>query len=85
MSTGSLQSVIVCQASSTELAPCPAGQAPAVVQAYVLDPASSTFLDAIAQPFDYANGSAFWLSAFMFTLALYIGSRIYAAVIGVVR
>lgn len=85
MPAGVLQTVLVCQESPTPSAPCPAGQAPAAMQAYVVYPASASYLDAVAEPFDYATGAAFWSAAFVFTLSLYILARIYGSLISMVR
>ena len=85
MASGALENVIVCRASATPAAPCGAGEAPVAVQAYILDPASSSFIDAAAQPYDYASGSGFWAAAFVFTLTLYLGSRIFGTIINMVR
>jgi hypothetical protein len=67
------------------MAPCPAGQAPAPIDAYVVEPASASYFDAVAEPYDYINGAAFWAFAFVFTLTLYIGTRVYGTIINMVR
>jgi hypothetical protein len=85
MSSGTLENVILCRTSATPAAPCGAGEAPTVVQAYVLDPAGASFFDAVATPYDYAAGAAFWAFAFVFTMTLYLGARFMGTLINMVR
>lgn len=85
MSAGTLENVILCRASATPAAPCGAGEAPTVVQAYVLDPAGASFFDAVSQPYDYSVGAAFWGFAFVFTMTLYLSTRILGTLINMVR
>lgn len=85
MPAGTPENVILCRASATPAAPCGAGEAPVVAQAYVLDPAGSSYFDAIAQPYDYAAGAAFWSAAFVFTLGLYLSTRVFGTLINLVR
>lgn len=85
MPAGTLKTILVCQDNAAPMAPCPAGQAPVAVHAYVIEPASASYFDAVAEPFDYANGAAFWSIAFVFTLSLYIATRIYGSIINMTR
>lgn len=85
MPAGTLENVILCRPAASPAAPCGAGEAPAVVQAYVLDPAGASFIDAVSQPYDYAAGSAFWASAFVFTLGLYLGTRMLGTIVNMTR
>jgi hypothetical protein len=85
MAAGSLENVIVCRASATPAAPCGAGEAPTVVQAYVLDPSGASFVDAVSQPYDYALGSAYWSGAFVFTMTLYLSTRVLGTIVNMVR
>lgn len=85
MPAGSVKTILVCADSATPQAPCPAGQAPVAVSAYTVDPSSAPYFDAVVEPFDYANGAAFWSFAFVFTLSLYIGARIYGYIVNMTR
>lgn len=85
MSSGAVQTILVCQPAADTVAPCPAGSAPVPTQAYVLAPDQAGFLDAATAPYDFVAGGQFWLAAFVFTLTLYFGSRIYAYIISMVR
>jgi hypothetical protein len=74
MAAGTVQTVLVCAASSNSdpTGACPAGTAPATVQAYVIDPANSGYIDGIAQPFDYSLGSSYWYGGFLSLMGLFI-------------
>lgn len=85
MAAGSLENVIVCRPSATPAAPCAAGEAPTVVQAYVIDPAGASFFDAAAQPYDPSTGVAFWSAAFVFIVGLYISTRVIGTLVNMVR
>ncbi|MDR7334277.1 hypothetical protein [Roseateles asaccharophilus] len=85
MPAGSLENVIVCRPSATPAAPCGAGEAPTVLQAYVLAPSSSSFVDAAAGPYDYATGAAYWSAAFVFTVSLYLCTRVIGTIVNMVR
>jgi hypothetical protein len=85
MATGTVQTIVVCAASSTPAAPCPAGQAPATFSAYVLDPAQALYFDAVTAPFDYGVAMSFWTAAFITTLVLYVTPRILGEIIAMVR
>lgn len=88
MTTGTLQSIVVCVDSSTPtpaFSPCPSGQVTQVMSAYVLDPSSANLLQALNTPFDYTVAGAFWVSSFVFTLTLYFFSRFIGQIIAMVR
>lgn len=84
---GTINTVLVCanSADASTVLPCPAGQSPQVVTAYLLDAGQSAFIDAASQPFDYATASLFWTAAFGFTLALYVTPRIIGEIVRMVR
>lgn len=84
MALGTVRSILTCADAAEQVAPCPTGQAPALVSAYTLDPSSALHLDPIAEPFDVATGSAFWLAAFMFTVTLYLSTRIYGHILNMI-
>jgi hypothetical protein len=85
MSTGSVQSVIVCAPSAETLSPCPAGSAPTVVQGYIVSPDSANLFDAAVGPFDYVSAASFFAPGFAFIITLYIGSRFFGMLIDMVR
>lgn len=85
MPAGTLENVIVCRPSATPAAPCAAGEAPATVQAYVLDPAGASLLEAASQPYDTATGLAFWSGSFVFIVGLYVGTRVIGQIVNMVR
>ncbi|MFN3327219.1 MAG: hypothetical protein ACK5AZ_27345, partial [Bryobacteraceae bacterium] len=72
-------------ADGSTVSPCPTGQGPQVLTAYVFDPSQAARFDAVTQPFDYATASLFWTAAFVFTLTLYITPRIIGEIIRMVR
>lgn len=75
MAVGSVQSVLVCVAADVGQAPCPAGTAPAVVQAYVLDASQAASIEAQYEPFDYAKAAEVWGFAFTFVVSLYLVAK----------
>lgn len=68
MPAGTLQTILICQDSATSAAPCPAGQAPVTMQAYVIDPASQGFFDSAVVPFDPMQAASFFMVAFCTTI-----------------
>lgn len=86
MSTGSVQTVLVCSPVTTgTVSPCPDGSAPTPVSAYVIASDSASLFDAAVGPYDYVNGAAFWSTAFVFTLTLYFSASIYRSLIRMLR
>jgi len=75
MPIGSLQTILVCQASATPALPCPAGSAPVSVSTYVLDATSQGYLDTLNTPYDYERGAALWAWGFIFIMTLAVISR----------
>lgn len=86
MSAGSVQYVIKCVPTGTaqSFAPCTAvgssGYGPVMTQAYVIDPASASYIDALTVPFDYAYASGLFTLSFSMVVGLFVVSR-YAGVI----
>lgn len=93
MTTGSLQTVLVCTpsatANATQQAICPKVGAqfyvPTKVQAYLLDPSQQNNFDAAFGPFNYAYASGIWSLAFSTVVGLYFVSHGIGQVLGVVR
>lgn len=86
MAAGSVQYIIKCVPTGTaqSFPPCTqvgsAGYAPVMTQAYVIDPASASYIDALMVPFDYAFASSLWAFSFSMVVGLFVVSR-YAGVI----
>ncbi|MGS1041440.1 hypothetical protein [Burkholderia glumae] len=55
------------------------------IQAYVLDPSSASYIDAIAQPFDYAQAAGFWGLAFTTVITLWLVSHGAGVIVNFVR
>lgn len=89
---GSVQYIVECQVTGTtgnSTAPCTTigsnRYAPNIVQAYVIDPASASYIDQLTTPFDYALGSAFWAFGFTGVMILYFSSHVIGLVLKKVR
>lgn len=54
-------------------------------QAYVIDPASAAYIDAVSKPYDYANGGALWAFGFAFVLGLWFVSKNIGLVLNAVK
>lgn len=87
MPAGTVQTIIECLASGVPVTgfPCPNGTGPVAVQAYVIDPGSAGYIDGLTEPFDVATAGSFFFAAFIFTMALYIGTSFYGGIIEMVR
>lgn len=96
MSAGVLRSILVCvpvtsaqQSSLVDQQICqPSGRTYFHLQqqqAYVISPENAGYLDAIAQPFDYAQAAGFWGIAFTTVLTLWIVARSAGTVISILR
>ncbi|PMS20817.1 hypothetical protein C0Z18_09770 [Trinickia dabaoshanensis] len=55
------------------------------MQAYVLTPSSASYIDAIAQPFDYVQAAGFWGLAFTTVISLWLVSHGAGAIVNFVR
>lgn len=90
---GSTQYVLECvprvPTTGTSIAPCVnvsgAGYRPVQVQAYVIDPAFSSYIDELTTPFDYTLGSAFWAFGFTGVMILYFSAHVIGLVLKKVR
>lgn len=90
---GALQQIVVCipneSGVGTSVSPCTdvAGvpQHPVVTQAYVIDPGSQTYLDAVAAPFDYAVAGSIWMMVFTFVVGLYLASSQVGLLLNLIR
>lgn len=87
MSSGSIQQLLVCSdvPNAVTVAPCPAGQAPSLIDAFVLSPSAASFVDAVSAPYDYTLGIVYWSVAFGFTLMLYLSARFIGQILNLVR
>lgn len=89
---GSVEYLIECKIIGTNgnsTAPCVTvganRYAPVMVQAYVIDPLSASYIDQLSTPFDYALGSAFWAFGFSGVMILYFSSHVIGLVLKKVR
>lgn len=85
MAIGSIQTVVVCMPSDAPQLPCPSGQAMAVVQGYVFDPANAASIEAQNGDFDYAAAAGIWGMAFTFVVGLYLVSKAAGAVLNRIK
>lgn len=87
MPAGNVVPVLVCVASpdGTTLQPCPAGQQPAAVSAYLLDGSSSGFFDTAFSSVDPEIAAGFWAASFISVLSIYLFSRYIGDLIGMVK
>jgi hypothetical protein len=58
---------------------------PAMVQSYLIDPSSSSAIDAATTPFDYTVATAFWTLAFTFVVGLYLFSKKIGILLNFIR
>lgn len=68
---GSPEVVLVCRVSSETVSPCPAGQAPFSVQAFMLDTSAQSSLEASLAAIDFAQASLFWGLSFGLVLGVW--------------
>jgi hypothetical protein len=93
MAAGSTQYTIQCVLKSpnngNSTAPCVTVGAnryvPVMVQTYEIDPASASYIDAIATPFDYALGTSFFMFGFCGIIFLHLMSHGIGLVLKMVR
>ncbi|OJB00173.1 hypothetical protein BGV48_20215 [Burkholderia ubonensis] len=95
MSVGTVQNVLLCvpvtsdQSSTVDQQVCrPSGNQYFHVQtqqAYVIDPASASYIDAVAQPFDYVQAAGFWGLAFTTVISLWLVSHSAGAIVNFLR
>lgn len=90
MPAGTIQKTVVCSASSPAVGAvelrnggaatviyCDAGRTMRQwrMDAYVIDPAAASYIDAVASPYDYAGGAALFFFAFTTVLGTWYFSR----------
>lgn len=68
---GSAEIVLVCRSSSESAAPCPSGQAPSSVHAYLLDSSAQSRLEASLAPADFGEAGIFWGMSFGLVLGIW--------------
>lgn len=85
MTTGAVQTIVVCVPSSFAQAPCPAGQAVTTIQAYVLDVSQQASYEASIAPFDYVFAAGIWAFAFSFVLGLFLVSKSMGTILAMIR
>ncbi|WP_230947151.1 hypothetical protein [Burkholderia cepacia] len=95
VSVGTVQNVLLCtpvasdQSSAVDQQVCPPlGNQYFRIQtqqAYVIDPASSSYIDAIAQPIDYMAAAGFWGLAFTTIITLWLVSHGAGAIVNFLR
>jgi hypothetical protein len=93
MSAGSVQAIVVCVpangANGVQQSVCPKVGTqfyqPTTVQAYLLDPAQQTNIEAAVGPFDYTYAGGLWALAFSTVVGLYFASHGIGLVLGMIR
>lgn len=86
MTTGSIQTVVVCVAAAK--APntiCPAGMVMTTTQAYVLDVSQQASFVASVAPFDYVQAASIWTFAFTFVVGLFLVSKSSGTILQMIR
>lgn len=100
MAAGTLQQVVVCSSASpvTGAVELRNGGTSTVIycdaartirqwrfQAYVIDPASASYIDAVSTPYNYAQGGALWGFGFAFVLGLWLVAKNIGLVLNAVK
>ncbi|MFL9872963.1 hypothetical protein [Paraburkholderia megapolitana] len=96
MTAGTVQALVVCSTASGAVTsaggPVSCGTDAkgnplylSTVQAYVVDPASAGYFDAIATPFDYTQAFGFWSVAFTSVVGLYFACLGIGTVVNFLR
>lgn len=57
---GAVKTILVCEPAAQQLAPCGPGQAPVLIEAFVVDPAYRTQLEALMTPVDFSLAASYW-------------------------
>lgn len=74
---GAVQSVIACLPAAETVAPCNAGSAPAVLNAYLIEPVAQAQFEASLAPVDFAQAGSFWAGAFVVIISLWSLSQVF--------
>jgi hypothetical protein len=69
---GAVKTVITCEPAAETAAPCPAGTAPAITTAYLLDVTAQHQVDAAFSPVDHASASSLGLHVFSLLIGLWL-------------
>jgi hypothetical protein len=93
MNIGSVVNIVSCQPRTdggAAVAPCGldangVSYQPQVVQAYVIDAANASRIDAIAEPFDYAQATGLFGFAFSIVLLAWLASHFSGTILGLIR
>lgn len=85
MADGSVQTLLVCVPDEVGAAPCPAGSAPSILQAYVIHPSQGANIQAQFAPFDYAKAGEIYSFAFCSVVLLWATTKGIGAVINMVK
>ena len=93
MNIGSVINIVSCQARTdggAAVAPCGmdangVSYQPQVVQAYVIDAANASRIDAITEPFDYAQATGLFGFAFSIVLLAWLVSHFSGTILGLIR
>lgn len=77
MTYGATANVLVCVPSTSSMAsyPCPTGQAPAIVSAFLIDSSQAANYQASMAPFDYVVAGQVWAFAITSILILHFVSH----------
>ncbi|WP_241025893.1 hypothetical protein [Burkholderia sp. Tr-20390] len=95
MSVGTVQNVLLCmpvtsdQSSALDQQVCPSSGTQyfhlQAQQAYVIDPASVGYIDALAVPFDYTAASGFFALAFTMVVSIWMVSASAGSILAFIR
>lgn len=91
MSAGSIEYIIECVPTGTaqSFMPCQSlgsvGYGPKMTQAYVVDPASASYIDGLTVPFDYVYAGSLWTFAFSMVVGLHVVSRYAGVILDLIR
>ena len=75
--TGAVKTIITCEPAAESATPCPAGTAPVVTSAYLLDASAQHQVEAAFSPVDYASASSFGMIAFCPLIGLWVFTQLF--------
>lgn len=93
MNIGSVVNIVSCQARTdggAAVAPCGmdangVSYQPQVIQAYVIDVANASRIDAITEPFDYTQAVGLFGFAFSIVLSAWLAAKFSGTILGLLR
>lgn len=93
MNIGSVVNIVSCQPRTdggSAVAPCGVdangiSYQPQVVQAYVIDAANASKVDAITEPFDYTQAVGLFGFAFSIVLSAWLAAKFSGTILGLLR